>query len=258
MYVCVCSTHYTHRLNVIYKLLPLCSPLPSHTRLLYFYLFYCFLHVLGIFRCLARLICSVVAATATACHRLRRRRTHICCLSLLVVTNANRVPLFQNVSHVPGLIQSQAPTPTPCLCVCCNKVLVSLVTAPVPYAYSLCCCSISHSDPVCSFCICWSILRFVFHSFPLPVAVVGCAMRPFACFVSAFAFIVFSLFILHAHMYMYVCVCMYVHICMYICIYTNVRSAITVASCNLCMCVYVCMFICVKGDSNQLCLSFDK
>lgn len=138
-------------------------------------------------------------------------------MSFLVVTNANRVPLSQNVSHVPGLIQSwlardPAGHPHPhllCMHVCCNIVLVSLVTEPSQsHAYSLCCCSNSHLDHPCSFCISfWFILRFVFHLFPLPVGimccvvVVGCAMRPFAC---AFAFIVFSLFIAHAHMYIFV------------------------------------------------------
>lgn len=164
-----------------------------------------------------------------------RHRAHICCLlkqavsacrmSLLVVTNANRVPLSQNVSHVPGLIQSwlardpaRHPHPhTLCVYACVLQYSFGFfgdrAEPSQPHAYSLCSCSDSHSDRPCSFCIScvWSILRFDFHSFPLPVGimccvvvvVVDCAMRPFAC---AFAFIVFSLFIVHMYTCIFVCI----------------------------------------------------
>lgn len=120
VFVCVCvrSSYYIHtHNNVIYNnLLPLCSPLTTHAfyTFIYFIVFVFFYYMFLAYSVALR--GSFVWWWQQQQRPRHRHRAHICCLlkqavsacrmSLLVVTNANRVPLSQNVSHVPGLIQS--------------------------------------------------------------------------------------------------------------------------------------------------------
>lgn len=134
VYVCVCvrSSYYKHtHNNVIYNnLLPRCSPLTTHAFYTFIYFIVFFYYMFLAYSVALR--GSFVWWWQQQQRPRHRHRAHICCLlkqavsacrmSLLVVTNANRVPLSQNVSHVPGLIQSwlaRHPHPhTLCVCMC--------------------------------------------------------------------------------------------------------------------------------------------